>query len=321
MDAFILRIAPSDVDRVPQALKEGQLMIGWAKAGGLLEPNLPWDRFRQIISDTYYSDEANLGRAGKAAGNMLRFITEMKPKDLVVVPHGSDFYVAEVTGPATYDSTKVGEDTAYRRACRWLNGGNPIPRSLARAALVLRMKIFGTCVHATELLDEIQECVDLAGKKVRPSFDADLQDRLVRETLHELRSGRIESNGFERLIRTVLLGLGAEEARVIPRKLDKGADIVATFRVAGSFRLIVAVQAKHWQPQPPVGADVVEQLVRGIEAEAADLGMVITTGTISEEATSAAERLAEINGIKIELVDGEQFAKLIVEHGIRRIDT
>jgi hypothetical protein len=48
--------------------------------------------------------------------------------------------------------------------------------------------------------------------------------------------------------------------------------------------------------------------------------MVVTTGTISEEATTAAERLAEINGIKIELVYGEQFAKLIVEHGIRRID-
>jgi hypothetical protein len=32
---------------------------------------------------------------------------------------------------------------------------------------------------------------------------------------------------------------------------------------------MIAIQAKHWQPKPPVGRDVVEQLIRGIEAESA----------------------------------------------------
>src|SRR5439155_11221457 len=97
----------------------------------------------------------------------------------------------------------------------------------------------------------------------------------------ELRSGRIENFGFERLIQTVLRGLGASEVRIVPRSEDKGADLVAVFRVAGAFQQRVAVQAKHWQPEPPVGRDVVEQLIRGIEAEAANLGMVITSGSIS----------------------------------------
>jgi restriction endonuclease Mrr len=91
---------------------------------------------------------------------------------------------------------------------------------------------------------------------------------------------------------------------------------VATFRVAGTFLQKVAVQAKHWQPDPPVGQHVVEQLIRGIEAENATLGMVITTGSISEEASEAAERYFTDRGVRIELVDGEQFAKLIVEHGL-----
>ena len=77
------------------------------------------------------------------------------------------------------------------------------------------------------------------------------------------------------------------------------------------------MQAKHWQAEPPVGSAVVEQLIRGIEAESADLGMVITSGTIGDDAYAAAESYGEDKGIKIELVDGEQFAKLIVEHGIR----
>ena len=97
----------------------------------------------------------------------------------------------------------------------------------------------------------------------------------------------------------------------------KGADVVATFRVAGVFTQVVAVQAKHWQSEPPVGRAVVDQLICGIEAEEASLGMVITSGTIGEDAVAKAKDYTEEKGIPIELVDGEQFAKLIIEHGIR----
>ncbi len=103
----------------------------------------------------------------------------------------------------------------------------------------------------------------------------------------------------------------------MPRSQDKGADLLATFRVAGAFQQVVAVQAKHWQPEPPVSRDVVEQLIRGIEAESANLGMVVTSGSISDAAVQAAEQYFEEKGIRIELLDGEQFAKLMVEHGIR----
>jgi restriction endonuclease Mrr len=91
---------------------------------------------------------------------------------------------------------------------------------------------------------------------------------------------------------------------------------LSDFRVAGAFRQKIAVQAKHWQPDPPVGRDVVDQLIRGIEAEGASLGMVITTGSMAQGAAEAAEQYFEDKGIRIELVDGEQFAKLIVEHGL-----
>lgn len=315
--AFVLRIAPSGIDRVPEALTSNQLIIGWANAEGLLDATLSWEEFRGVISNIYHPDEETLRKAGAAAGHLWRFVRDMNPGDLVVVPYGANFYVAEITGPAIYDESKLGEDSAYRRPVRWLNDKRPIPRGLARSALISRMKTQGTCAYATDLLEEIQECLALSGRGEAPTFQSDLQSRLVREALAELRRGRIESFGFERLIQTTLISLGAEEARIVPRSEDKGADILATFLVAGAFRQTVAVQAKHWQPDPPVGREVVEQLIRGIEAEAADLGMVITSGAISDEASQFAERYFEEKGIRIELIDGEQFAKLIVEHGIR----
>jgi len=318
--AFIFRISPGGDDKVPEALKDDYLIIGWSAAKGLLDPELEWHQFRGIIRASYYAEEGNLRRAGSAAGHMWRFIREMNNGDRVVVPYGSDFYVAEINGKAFYDKTKEAEDSAYRRPVIWLNGKKTIPRSLAKSALISRMKTQGTCADATDLLQEINECLEITTSGKEPSFESDLQDRLIRETLEELRSGRMDSFGFERLIETVLRRLGAVYTRIVPRNQDEGVDIFAIFRVAGVFRQVVAIQAKHWQPKPPVDSSIVEQLIRGMDAaqEPVSLGMIITSGTIGDDATAAATAYAEDEGIPIELVDGEQFAKLIVEHGIRR---
>lgn len=315
--AFVLRISPGRSDRVPEALEGNQIIIGWAEAEGLLNEDLSWEEFRTIVSSTYYANEDNLRKAGSAAGHMWRFIREMNIGDLVVVPYGSEFYVAQVSGPAIYDESKVEDDTAYRRKVNWLNDQEPIRRAVARSALISRMKTQGTCAYASDLLPQINECLEIARTDSIPVFQSDLQSRLIRETLDEMRSGRIDSFGFEHLVRDVLLGLGADDVRVVPRIQDKGADIIATLSVAGAFRLTLAVQAKHWQPTPPVGKNVVAQLIRGIEAESANLGMIVTSGAVSDDAAILAEQFCEEKGIKIELVDGEQFAKLIVEHGIR----
>lgn len=315
MQAFILRIAHSEIDLVPEALDTNQIIIGWANADGLLNADLDWQQFREVIRAEYCSSDATLHRAGSAAGHMWRFIREMDTGDLVVVPYGSAFYVAEISGKAFFVAAKQAEDSAYRRPVKWLNGKKAIPRSYAKAALISRMKVQGTSASASDLLNDIQECLDLSALGAVPSFRGDLQSRLVKQALVELRGGRLDSFGFENLIKSLLLNLGAKEANVIPRSQDKGADIVATFRFADTFPLVVAVQAKHWQPDPPVGGDVVSQLISGIEAESADLGMVITTGSFSADAVKAAEAYFERSWKKIELVDGEQFAKMIVEHG------
>ena len=44
--------------------------------------------------------------------------------------------------------------------------------------------------------------------------------------------------------------------------------------------------------------------------------MVVTSGTFSPEAEAEAKRYEDDGGIPIELVDGEQFAGLIVERGL-----
>lgn len=133
-----------------------------AGAKGLLDKSLTWKAFRGIVHRAYYNDEKDLRRAGAAAGHMWRFIREMSVGDLVVVPHGQQFYVAKVAGEASYSEDKVPDDSAYRRDAEWLDDKKPLLRSLAKSALISRMKTYGTCAYATDLLDDIKECLELA---------------------------------------------------------------------------------------------------------------------------------------------------------------
>lgn len=104
----------------------------------------------------------------------------MKVGDLVVVPHGFEFYVAEVMGDAFYGAERRAEDSAYRRPVRWLNDKMPIPRSYAKSALISRTKVYGTSAAAGDLVDEILERLELASKGETPNFRADLQSALVK---------------------------------------------------------------------------------------------------------------------------------------------
>ena len=182
MKAFVLRIAPSGIDRVPQALETNDLIIGWSRAGDdLLNDNLGWNEFRQIIHDEYYSGDETYRSSGAAAGNLWRFIREMSINDLVVVLHGNKFHVAEVAGPARHEPERVEEDTAFRRSIKWLNDGEPIPRRLARAALQSRMKIRQTCARATNLISAIKDALRASQANSTPSFDSDLRQVVLFE--------------------------------------------------------------------------------------------------------------------------------------------
>jgi predicted Mrr-cat superfamily restriction endonuclease len=316
-NAFILRISPSGIDRVPEALESGELIIGWSEALGLLDESLSWEQFRQIIHNRYYSEDETYRGSGRAAGNMWRFIRDMKIGDLVVVPYGSSFYVAEVTGKPYHNPAKIDDDTAYRRKAKWLNNGRPIERGIARAALQSRMKAQQTCVDASDLILEIQEVLQIAQEGKPRTFGEDLRRRLIETTIEEIQQGRMNERKFEELVRNLLESLGASKVRIIPRHQDKGADIIAHVSIADTFKFKLAVQAKYYKPHPPINASVVDQLIEGMDAEGADLGWIVTSGTIPEEVYEYAKKTDR----SIELIDGKHLAALVVESGLTKIGT
>ncbi|OQA86513.1 MAG: Restriction endonuclease [bacterium ADurb.Bin236] len=314
--AFVLRVAPSGIDRVPEAIETNEIIIGWSDASELIDESLSWEDFRGFMHKYYYAEDKTFRRSGGASGNIWKFIREMGEGDLVVVPHGPEFYVARVKGKAYHDPNRVKDDTAFRRPVEWLNAKKPIPRKYVNLALRLRMNIQNTCAAADDLIGEIEEVLKTCEKGKATTFEQDLQQGMVERVLKEIREGKISDRGFEELVAHVLTRLGARDVRIVPRNLDKGADVIGTFSIADTFKFVLAVQAKHYQPVPPVGKWVVDQLINGMQAESADLGWIVTSGSYSEETIGYASEICERDGIRIELIDGEQLAALIVAHGM-----
>ncbi len=157
MRAFVLRMNPPGGDVVESGRSGNWISIGWGRATGLLDPGMDRRRFRSIVRDTYHAHEPDWKRAGVATGQLWRFIREMAPGDLVVVPHGGELVVAEVTGAPWREDDPAVEHSAHRRSVRWL--GAPVPRSAASRAVRTRTGRLMTLVDASDLVDEIRAMV------------------------------------------------------------------------------------------------------------------------------------------------------------------
>jgi len=153
---FIVRLSPGGPpqDALPEAMRTNELILGWSEAQGLLNPKLTWETFRQIIKVTY---ALNPRQAGVQAQSLWIFIREMKKGDLVIIPYGHQFYLAQVEGDAYYMPQKVSEDRAYRRPVKWLNNYQPFFRKDTSPQLRKALRAQQTCTRSDRLLAEVNQ--------------------------------------------------------------------------------------------------------------------------------------------------------------------
>jgi predicted Mrr-cat superfamily restriction endonuclease len=311
-DAWIVRVNTGGGDVVENGVRDSRLLLGWSGASDLITTEDYWD-FREIVHQAHYADDPDYRRSGRAAGQLWHFLNDVKDGDLVVVPHGPSFYVGEVDGPAYFDEQAGWDnDTAHRRPVRWLNAAQPIPRTHARAALIARLKARGTVTSAGDLVDEILATVRSIEDPIAPNLLASLREQLISTTKHELSTGHLDERRFETLVADLLLALGAVEARVVARQHDIGADIEAEFSVGYLASIPARVQVKFWSGV--ADSSPVDQLLNAMDD--VHLGIVVTTASFSDEARGYAAAQSEARGKELVLIDGDELAGLIVEHGL-----
>jgi len=320
--AFVLQLAPNGSNKLPEALARDQIMIGWAQAEGLLDQQVGWSQFNETVRTRCYAHDEEPVQAFKAAGQLWRFIREMNAGDLVLVPHGVEFFLAEVTGHALYDHECLEDNSAYRRPVRWLNDKRPLPRGLAGSALISRMRTPGICANSTDLLNDIKECLHVASGGRPTLLENAVHARLVGEIRAELHSETMDRHRFDQMIRMLLLGLGASEC-LTPNhhQAPNGAipSLTASFRVEGAPAQQVLVHTARWQASNQVGTEAVDELVSALHAHGSYHGLLASCGTMTHEAQQLASGLEKSHGLRLELLDGDALAQLLTEHGIRGV--
>jgi predicted Mrr-cat superfamily restriction endonuclease len=315
-NVFILRLAPLEQDLTQEALEKDEIFVGWKEVKGLLEEGLSFDDFRERVKATYKIENNS---ADNFARSLWWFLKEMKPGDYVVVPWGDQFYVAEVVGDPYYDESHP--IAAHRRPVRWLNDKKPIPRELASDALKKRLDHPSTLLRAKKqvtdiLVADIEKVLEDAKRGETPNLARELRARMVEAVRQELTQGCMNPDRFEELVERMARAMGAVEVKRVPRGSDQGADVIADFQLMGGLLVTVGIQAKFYQPGKLMGKDAVDQLAKALRAGVAEMGLVITTGDVSEEAYQAAEEYLSQENLRIGILGGKELAELIVDKGL-----
>ncbi|MGO7790844.1 hypothetical protein ACC703_25620 [Rhizobium ruizarguesonis] len=152
-NAFAFRLKPSHIDHVEELLAVNQIAIGWSDAKGLEDPSLTMADFRTEIAKRY-PEIVKRNRVGHDVGHLWRFIRQLKVGDIVVVPHGDNIHFLQVASGAKYLSTKVADDTAYRRDAYALLEG-PVLRSSLPTRLRSALKFRDTSINLAGVLDDV----------------------------------------------------------------------------------------------------------------------------------------------------------------------
>ncbi len=120
---------------------------------------------------------------------------------------------------------------------------------------------------------------------------------------------------FERLVLDVLLsmgygGSGSAGTDLLGRSGDGGVDGVIREDELGLD--LIYVQAKRWQDGNVVGRPEIQKFYGALHGQRATKGIFITTSAYSKEAQGFADNATP----RVILVDGQQLAGLMIDHGV-----
>ena len=289
-------------------LKHNLIAMGWAKMGSLSALVPSRDTFKAAVATAY--SEKTPGAIANNAGQLYRFVVEMKVGDLVAYPSRADrnIHVARVEGPYHYDTTP-GSNSPHRRSVKWLRS---IPRThfsqgalyeIGSAMTLFQLKTYG---------DEFRGAVDRKAATATVPVESDETVALVADEIEETTrdfvlkqlARELKGHPLADFIAHLLQAMGYR-TRVSPEGPDGGIDVIAHKDELGFEPPIIKVQVKS--SEASVGDPTVASLYGKVGA--GEFGLFVTLGTYSTQA-----RGFERAKSNLRLVDGNSLVTLILQH-------
>jgi len=159
--------------------------------------------------------------------------------------------------------------------------------------------------------DEKDEEPSRTPEEVLEGSYQDLRRDLAQELLNRVKNS--SPRFFERLVVDLLVALGyggsrRDAGQAVGQSGDGGIDGIIKEDKLGLD--VVYIQAKRWEAT--VGRPIVQAFAGSLEGQKARKGVLITASQFSQEAKDYVNRIEK----KIVLIDGEQLAQLMIDHGI-----
>lgn len=287
-------------------LKKNQVALGWQQIGDLRALKRTREAFKERVAKAYPG--AKPGYYPVAAGQLFRFVHEVKEGDLIIYPSKRDkrVHIGQIVGAYEY----VDKDTdgyPHRRPARWIKD---FPRtSFTQGALYelgSALSFFQVKNYADEFLAAVggKRPVTFTGKDETLSYVAENIEQNTRDFILKTLRQELKGHALADFVAHVLGTMGYQ-TRVAAPGPDGGVDIIAHRDELGFVPPIIKLQVKSTEGS--VGDPVVSQLIGKLEQ--GECGMLVTLGTFTNQARSTAR-----NRSNLRLIDAEEFVNLVLQH-------
>lgn len=287
-------------------LKGNWVAVGWAKVGDLGALKADREAFKAKVSEVYPDKKA--GAIPNNAGQLFRFVYEMKPGDIIVYPSKRDrqIHLGRVEGGYKYDPSR---EAGYPnlRPVKWLRA---VPRTnFSQGALYeigSAMSLFQVKTYAEEFRTALE------GRMTPPPVSQDDTVAPVAEDIEEntrvfiLKRLAQELKGypFAEFV-AHLLGVMGYRTRVSPEGPDGGIDIIAHKDELGFEPPIIKVQVKSTEGS--IGDPLVSALSGKVGPS--EFGLLVTLGTFTTQARNFARSKSNLR-----LIDGDGLVAIVLQH-------
>ncbi len=286
--------------------KKSCIALGWPKLGDLSKLPANREDFKDRLISAY--PETKPGAIPVNAGQVFRFVYEMKPGDLVVYPskHDRQIHIGQVEGDYRYD-TETEPAYPHVRQVKWLRVA---PRShFSQGALYevgSAMSLFAVKNYAEEYR------IAAEGKTTPPPVAHDETVAAVAEDIEETTrdfilkrlAQDVKGHPFADFVAHLLEAMGYQ-TRVSPEGPDGGIDILAHKDELGFEPPIIKVQVKSTEGS--IGDPVVSALYGKVGP--GEFGLLVTLGTFTSQAANFAKSKSNLR-----LIDGEELVELVFQH-------
>lgn len=287
-------------------LKKNFVAVGWIKMADLSSIKADREAFKSKVSEAY--PDKKPGAIANNAGQLFRFVHEMKDGDIVIYPskHDRQIHIGQILGPYRYEPS-IESGYPHLRPVKWLRS---LPRThFTQGALYeigSAMSLFQVKSYAEEFRNALE------GKASPSPVSKDETVGLVAEDIEETtrdfilkRLGQeLKGHPLAEFIAHLLATMGYR-TRVSPEGPDGGIDIIAHRDELGFEPPIIKVQVKS--SESSIGDPAVSALYGKVGQ--GEFGLIVTLGTFTNQARNFARSKGNLR-----LIDGDELVALFLQH-------